>query len=111
MSEVDAYIESIDDDLKPIVIRLRGAIVGVSKQLKEDIKWNVPTYSTNKNICSIMAHKNYVNLQIFQGAKLDDAEILDGTGKAMRHLTYENVSDVKTGIVKKFIKQAIAIDK
>lgn len=100
MNNVDSYIESVDDDLKPIVIKLRVAIKGSSNDLREDIKWSVPTYSINKNICSIMAHKKHVNLQIFRGAEIEDSKILAGTGKGMRHLKYEKPGDVKIGIIK-----------
>ncbi len=110
MNEIDSYIESADDNLKPIVIKLRGVIKSISEELKEEIKWNVPTYSIKKNICSIMAHKKHVNLQIFRGAEVKDSEILDGTGKGMRHLKYKKLGDVKTNIVKEIVKQAITVD-
>ncbi len=111
MIEVDKYIASIDEKLQPIVVKLRQAVTSTTKDLKEDIKWNVPTYSLNKNICSIMAHKSHVNLQVFHGAHIADADVLDGAGKDMRHLKFEKLADVKTEIVKKLIKQAIQIDK
>ncbi len=110
MNEIDSYIESVDDNLKPIVIKLRGIIKSISEELREEIKWNVPTYSINKNICSIMAHKKHVNLQIFRGTEVKNSEILEGTGKAMRHLKYKKLDDVKTNIVKEIVKQAITVD-
>ena len=110
MGKVDSYIESLDNDLKPIVIKLREIIKGISKDFREEFKWSAPTYSINKNICSIMVHKKHVNLQIFRGAEIEESEALGGTGKGMRHLRYENLTDVKTNIVRKLIKQAIDID-
>ncbi len=111
MSEVDSYIAAIDEKLQPIVVILRATVTSAASVLKEDIKWNVPTYSLNKNICSIMAHKNHVNLQICHGAHIADADILEGTGKDMRHLKFEKLADVNAGVVKKIINQAIEIDK
>ncbi len=80
MNDVDSYIQSVEDNLKPIVKKLRGAIKDCSEVIKEEMKWSVPTYSINKNICSIMAHKHHVNFQIFQGANLKDSKLLYGTG-------------------------------
>jgi len=105
------YVDKIDAPLKQIVEKLREAILGTSKDLKEEMKWNVPTYSINKDICSIMAHKKHVNLQIFQGKKIKDANQLEGTGKAMRHIKYKQLSDVKVAEVKKYLNQAIELDK
>ncbi len=110
MNDVDSYIQSVEDNLKPIVKKLRGAIKDCSEVIKEEMKWNVPTYSINKNICSIMAHKHHVNFQIFQGANLKDSKLLYGTGKNMRHLRYENIEQVDTTIINKIIEQAIMKD-
>jgi hypothetical protein len=110
MNDVDSYIQSVEDNLKPIVKKLRGAIKDCSGVIKEEMKWNVPTYSINKNICSIMAHKYHVNFQIFQGANLKDSKLLYGTGKNMRHLRYENIEQVDVTIINKIIEQAIMKD-
>ena len=110
MNDVDSYIQSVEDNLKPIVKKLRGAIKDCSEVIKEEMKWNVPTYFINKNICSIMAHKHHVNFQIFQGANLKDSKLLYGTGKNMRHLRYENMEQVDTTIINKIIEQAIMKD-
>lgn len=111
MNTVDAHIESVPGRLKPIVIKLRESIVDTSEAFTEEMKWNVPTYSINKGVCAIMAHKDHVNLQIFRGADLKDAKILDGTGKKMRHLRYDSLTDVDVSIVKKILKQAISVDR
>ena len=110
MSDVTTYIESIDDNLQPVVVKLRKIIKAVSENFNEEIKWGVPTYSINKNICSIIAHKKHVNLQIFQGKKLKGSSLLTGTGKSMRHLKFESVADVNLGPVKKILYQAVELD-
>ena len=110
MSDVDAYVKSVNADLQEIVMAIRTAIKEGFKELKEEMKWNIPTYSINKNVCAIAAHKNHVNLQVFKGAKIKDARLLEGTGKGMRHLKYEHLSDVKVAVIKRVIKQAISID-
>ncbi len=111
MNDIDSYIQSVNDNLKPIVKKLRGVIQDSSKEFKEEMKWNVPTYSINKNICSIMAHTHHVNFQIFQGSILKDSKLLYGTGKSMRHLRFENIEQMDIAILKKIIKQAINVDE
>jgi hypothetical protein len=58
--------------------------MALSPDLKEYIKWGVPTYSIGHNICSIMADSKHVNLQLFQCAHIQAARALAGTGKDMR---------------------------
>lgn len=104
------YIDKLDSPLKEIVSELRQTIKNISPDIEEGIKWNVPIYSINKNICSIIAHKNHVNLQIFHGAHIKDAHNLEGTGKDMRHLKFSTLSEVKDSNVDKYLKQAVALD-
>lgn len=110
MSDADAYFESVDENLKSLAVKLRETVCSCSKEFSEEIKWNVPTYRIHKDICSIIVHKYHVNLQIFRGAELDAVDLLSGTGKSMRHLKYEAGADVETAVVKKVLRQAIALD-
>ncbi|MEE9338312.1 MAG: DUF1801 domain-containing protein [Methylococcaceae bacterium] len=103
----EQYIGKLDSPLKEIVKELRKIVTNHSSDIKEEMKWNVPTYSINKNICSIMAHKKHVNFQIFRGAHIKDAEELEGTGKDMRHLKFSTLGEVEEAKMEKYLKQAI----
>ena len=107
---IDKYIKKLDSPLKEIVIELRAIVNNSSSDLQEAIKWNVPTYFINSNICSIMAHKNHVNLQIFSGAHIKAANLLDGNGKDMRHIKFANKEDIDSRVIEKILAQAIALD-
>jgi len=107
---VDKYIEKLDSPVKEIVIELRAIVCKSSKHLQEAIKWNVPTYSINSNICSIMAHKTHVNLQIFHGAHIQDVDLLEGTGNDMRHIKFSTIEDIDNEQIKKILAQATALD-
>lgn len=106
----EKYIEKLDSPIKEIVIELRAIVNSSSEYLLEAIKWNVPTYSINANICSIIAHKRHVNLQVFRGAHIEDVNLLDGAGKDMRHIKYSTLDDIDSDMVKKILSQAIALD-
>jgi len=106
---VEQYVDALEEPMKAIVQKLRLAVKNVSSEFVEEIKWKVPTYSLEKNICSIMSHKKHVNLQIFQGANIRDASELLGSGKGMRHLRYENVAEVNEEDVARFVEQALDI--
>ncbi len=107
---IDKYIKKLDSPIKEIVIELRAIVSNSSDCLQEALKWNVPTYSINSNICSIMAHKNHVNLQIFNGAHIKAANVLDGNGKDMRHIKFATTEDIDRQLIKKVLAQAITLD-
>lgn len=106
----DEYVDALDSPLKEISEELRRIVMSYSENIKEEMKWNVPTYSINKNICSIIAHKKHVNLQIFRGAHIKDARELEGSGKDMRHLKFSTLGDVAQADVGKYLEQAIKLD-
>lgn len=109
---VSKYMDSIkNQDLRDAALHLQKIILSASDTISEGIKWNVPTYTAHKNICSIMAHKNHINFQIFQGAHIADALDLEGTGKDMRHLKFKSVDDIKKSKAQKYLKQALELDK
>ena len=97
--------------LKEVALTLRDLIKAASREVDEQLKWRVPTYSINKNICSIIVHKHHVNLQLMQGAVLEDSDLLEGSGKHMRHMKFKQVDDIKKGVVTKLLKQAIDQDQ
>jgi len=106
----DEYINNLEKPLSTIVIKLRKSIQDVSPDITEAIKWSVPVYSLNKNICSIIAHKRHVNLQIFNGAHLRSANKMQGTGKDMRHIKFVSEAEIKPAEIRKILKEAIAAD-
>jgi len=107
----EEYIEKLNSPLKEVVKILRKIVTNYSSDIKEEIKWSVPTYSINKNICSIVAHKKHVNFQIFRGAHIKDSQKLEGTGKDMRHLKLSTVGEVEEANVEKYLKQAVELDR
>ena len=110
MNNVDEYVDSIEGELQAIVVELRKIIIDLSPDFVEEIKWNVPTYSMHKMMCSIMAHKNHVNLQVFRGAELEAVKELLGTGKNMRHVKITKLSELNKSFITKILKQAISVD-
>ena len=106
----DEYFQQLEAPLKEVALKLRSIIDSMPGELEQQLKWNVPTWSKNKNICSIMAHKHHVSLQLMQGARLADVELLEGSGKDMRHLKFSQVDDINTEMIKKLLSQAIKQD-
>ena len=107
---VEKHIEQLDSPMKEIVVALRKVVTKYSDELNEAIKWQVPTYSRNKNVCSIIAHKRHVNFQIMHGAHIDDENALEGTGVSMRHMKFSTIDEIDVDQVEKYLKRAIEFD-
>lgn len=108
---VDEYIDALESPLREITEKLRSIIRETDDEIPEQIKWNVPVYSLNRNICSIVAHKKHVNFQLFLGGSLKDAKQLEGTGKDMRHKKYFMESEVKKSDVQRYLNQALELER
>src|SRR5262245_56836219 len=93
---VDKIIEKMPLAQQEIARALRAIIRQAVPGLTESIKWGNACYANGSNVCSIIPYQSHVNLAFFQGTELDDPEgLLEGTGKAMRHVTVRSVGDIR----------------
>lgn len=85
--------------------------------LEEDIKWNMPTYRINgKNVISFSAFKHHFGLWFHNGSFLADKHKIlenaqEGKTKGMRHIKFNDVSQIVKTIVKEYILEAIQNQK
>lgn len=106
---VKVILNKLDKEKLEIVSVLRDLIQ--KKKLEESIKWRHLTYSGNKTICSIIPHKNHVNLHFFRGAHLQDPKNrLEGNGKNLRHVKIRSVDSIDRSYVNQLLDEAIRLD-
>lgn len=97
------------------LVRLRKVLLATG--LTEEIKWRAPCYTLDgKNIVGIGSFKSYFGLWFFQGGLLkDDNNVLvnaqAGKTKAMRQWRMSSSRDIKSTIIKRYVKEAIAHSK
>ena len=105
--EIVDYLSGFEPGPSELATSVRQVILSTLQDLDEVVKWGHLVYEKNRMICSIMVHKNHVNLQIWRGAELNDPEnILEGEGKSMRHVKVHSPEEVKTDYFKFLLKQA-----
>src|SRR5215213_3012637 len=109
VASVDEYVDLLSGPQKEVAARLRGIVRTRYPQLREDVKWHVPVYSLGTTpIVSIEGFKAHVNLMFFRGAVLRDRwNILEGTGKGVRHVKFRSTEDVDEGKIRELIDQAL----
>ena len=98
--QVTAYINEATAEQKLIMEMLRQLIHDTVPQVVENFKWSRPIFSTNKDFAYLKTAKNYVTLGFFQFKKLNDPQnLLEGTGKDMRHIKIKKASDIDKNVL------------
>ena len=111
-AKADGWFTALDDSIAPLAADLRSLIRKAVPDATECIKWGTPNYEKNGPICSVRAGKGFVALQFGPvGTSLKDPDgLLEGKGKAMRHVKIRSKSDLKNRLFTSWIKQAATVN-
>lgn len=92
---VDGWLREDAGDQRELAEAVLEFVRGTLDDAEETVKWNQPCFVVaGTNCVYVSAQSGYVNLGFYEGADLDDpAGLLEGTGKAMRHV---KVTDAAT---------------
>jgi len=110
---IDAYVAKKNPSLKPVTDALRALVRKAVPKSREAINpWGLPIFEWNGTLCYLMVGKNHVTFGFPRGTSLEDpANLLQGTGKNLRHIKLREVSDVHDANVKKLILQAKKLNR
>lgn len=107
IKEVDDYIKRAPKPQFGILEKLRNLILETVPETDELFKWGQPVYATEKNYVYLKSNKNYVNLGFFNFDKVtDNNNLLEGSGKTMRHIKISNLDNLDINTLKEMIKQS-----
>jgi hypothetical protein len=102
---VKEYIEKQKSPQKEICLKLREIILKTFPDIKEEMKWGVPTFSGGKFY--IGALKEHVNLGFsINGLTKEEIALFEGGGKTMRHIKIRTLKDVDEKRIVKLLKIA-----
>lgn len=75
----------------------------------EEFKWSRPVFRATKDFAYLKTAKAYVTLGFFQFEKLsDEHNLLEGTGKDMRHIKLKSAADIDKALLREWFKAASA---
>jgi hypothetical protein len=95
-SAVSNYIAGLPAEMSQIARSVRRLILSACPGIAEELKWGRPWFAKNGRICYLAAHRRHVTLGLARGTSLDDPDhLLEGTGKAMRHVKLRAVKDIR----------------
>ncbi len=109
------YLEAYDRSISDLALALREIILEEAPDASESIYqvytvavWFGFTGKMKDMFCYITTHRNHVNLGFPHGATLPDPNrLLEGEGKAMRHIKFASERDLDRPFVRRYIQAAI----
>lgn len=112
--KVDQFIGELAPDIQKLTIALRKIIFDASSQLTEEYKWSMPTYAYHGLVCYLQPAKRHINLGFYKGSELqvkDEAKLLQGTGKTMRHIKITKHEEIQEETFMTLIKEAMKLNE
>ena len=108
----ESWVSALEEPLRQIAEALRRLILHADPELKESIKWGNPVYQKGGLVCYLAATKAYVSLGFFNGASLSDPDqLIEGTGKKMRHVKCRHVGEVCSRQFTAWVKEAVPLNR
>jgi hypothetical protein len=100
---VEEYLQKQKSPQKEICQQLRAIILNTFPNIKEEMKWGVPTYGDGKFY--IVSLKDHVNLG-FSLANLskEEEQLFDGSGKTMKVLNITSFDEINEQKILRVLK-------
>jgi len=94
-SEIDQYIAGAPEEQRAIMTKVREILQVAIPDVTEEYKWSRPVFKKHKDFAYLKKAKAYVTLGFYRFENINDLEqLLEGTGKDMRHIKLKKLSDL-----------------
>lgn len=104
--QVTTYISEASEEQRNIMEQIRTIIHQEVAAVTENFKWNRPVFLTDTDFAYFKTSKAHLTFGIFKFEKIkDDAHLLEGTGKDMRHVKIKRLDDLQPEIIKRWMQQ------
>lgn len=107
ISKASPEIQEIAHATRNLLIEVMPDITEVPWGQQKIAGYGVGPKKMSEHFCYIAPFKKHVNLGFFYGADLDDPEnLLEGSGKELRHSKLRSLDDVAKPAVRKLVEAA-----
>lgn len=101
--EVTDYINNAEEEQQKIMTAVRALIHESVEGVEEAFKWSRPVFSKKKGFAYLLTTKSHVNLGFMDFHKINDPKnLLEGTGKDMRHIKIKKAADIDAEMLKEW---------
>ena len=102
-------IRKISEEARKMIVSMHSGYTEIVWPRQRIASYGVGPKKMSEHYVYIAPQKRHVNLGFYHGASLNDPdELLEGTGKNLRHVKLFSLEDVKRSNVKKLVRAAIA---
>lgn len=111
---LEELLSASEPHVHDYVGKLRKLIREAAPEAEERVYggWKVIGYDHHGLFCYIDPKKTRVNLGVHKGAYLPDMDnLLEGSGKELRHVKIKEKKDIKVTALKKLIKSAYRLNE
>lgn len=100
-------VTDIANQLRKILAEILPGITEVNWKTQQIAGYGVGEKKMSEHFCYIAPLKSHVNLGFMYGADLDDPnELMEGSGKALRHIKIKSLDQANDPAVRKLIQKA-----
>lgn len=108
LAGAEASVEEIARKLRNLILAVDPDAVEVVRLGDRAATYGVGPRKMSEAYAYIMPQRTQVNLGFFSGSTLDDPEgLLEGTGKAMRHVKVSSIEDAGGPSLRRLVKAAL----
>jgi len=117
--EIASVLFGLTDELNEMAMELRELVLGIAPHLDEQIAFHALCYTVpdrpygaiGGNVCMIGSKHGRLHLSFIHGAFLPDPHgLLQGTGKAKRHIEWRTRGEIGGDLLEPLIRAAMAHD-
>jgi hypothetical protein len=101
--KVDDYLNKQKSPQKEICLRLREIIFKTIPDIREEMKWGVPTYVDGEYY--LVTLKDQVNIGFsLKGLSSDEQKLFCGSGKTMKHIEIHSSKEIDEAGITELLK-------
>ena len=104
--QITKYILEAPEAQREVMEIIRLTIHSEVPSVIENFKWGRPVFSTDSDFAYFKISKSHLTFGIFKFERIrDNVDLLEGTGKDMRHIKIKKIDDLKLVIIKEWLHQ------
>jgi len=107
--EVRSFLEAYPPEVRALALGARELVLRLVPTAEEKVHrpWKTIAYGLSRKFCAISPYRSWINLHFHRGASLPDPTgLLEGTGRAARHVKLTVPADLRRRALGALIRAA-----
>ena len=112
-AQITALLQNKPSAMGALGKGIRALVKKTVPSMRESINpWGIPTFESNGPMAYFIVHAKHITFGFHRGAALKDSQdLLEGTGKSMRHVKMRSLEDLRRPGLSQLIRDAARLNK